>query len=197
VSETSSHGSSLSTFQTEPPLKTAAPTPGNVKALTEWLSSILCYRARSEGRPWLFYEEIDRYLGPWGSSGYPLGYGRRYCQLFYGNAELKTSPATRDWVHKTLLMLQVAIKNFVLQRFRRGTLGRLTEPEFRQAAFDSHPEAYTEGGLAMVAVVAPTMIPVIATIPRLEFTPTSSPEPHPRTPAVSQMQSPATRTISE
>jgi hypothetical protein len=69
--------------------------------------------------------------------------------------------------------LQVALRNFILRRFREGSLGRLSESEFRQVAFDSHPAAYTEGGLIMVTLLSTQLLPHIAGIPKAEFSPLS------------------------
>lgn len=51
--------------------------------------------------------------------------------------------------------------------------GSLTERELRRAAFKSHAKAYDRAGFARVALVAPQLVPVIATIPAAEFLPTS------------------------
>jgi hypothetical protein len=65
----------------EPPKKESEPTPENIQKLEQWLTSIIA------GHPganytYTFYEEIDRYLGPWGKDGYPIAYGKRYNILF-------------------------------------------------------------------------------------------------------------------
>jgi len=83
------------------------------------------------------------------------------------------NPQTAEWVRKTTIALQEPLRDYVLDRFKKGTLGRITEPELRQYAFDCHPAAYTRGGLAMVILVAPELLPVIATIPGAEFDPRS------------------------
>jgi hypothetical protein len=64
-----------------PPKKESEPTPENIQKLEQWLTSIIA------GHPganytYTFYEEIDRYLGPWGKDGYPIAYGKRYNILF-------------------------------------------------------------------------------------------------------------------
>jgi hypothetical protein len=61
----------------------------------------------------------------------------------------------------------------VVERFRTGTLPALTEPELRDFAFDTHARAYAQAGLANVVVVAPEMLPIIASIPAAEFDPGS------------------------
>ncbi len=157
-----------------PPIpKDAPPTPQNVQALAEWLTDITAFHPLTAGRPWVFYQQIDQYLGPWGSAGYPIAYGEKYCRLFFSNISLNRNPAGAQWVTRTLLLLQQELAAFVLDRFKSGKLKSLTEPELREAAFNSHPRAYTQGGLTMVVLLAPELVPAIAAIPRTEFKPTS------------------------
>jgi hypothetical protein len=56
-----------------PPSKFAAATPENVAALGTWLDAITAFGITTDGHPWLFYEKLDEYLGPWGESGYLIG----------------------------------------------------------------------------------------------------------------------------
>ena len=120
-----------------------------------------------------FYEELDAWLGPWGRRGYPIGYGKAYNVAFSSNPLLKARPVTRKWVWRTTILLQEALRDYVVERVRAGTLGSLTEPELREAAFESHARAYDSAGLARVVLVAPELIPIIASIPALEFSPAS------------------------
>ena len=120
-----------------------------------------------------FYEELDAWLGPWGRRGYPIGYGKAYNVAFNSNPLLKTRPVTRKWVWRTTILLQEALRDYVVERVRAGTLGSLTELELREAAFESHARAYDSADLAKVVLVAPELIPIIASIPAVEFSPTS------------------------
>lgn len=120
-----------------------------------------------------FYEEIDQWLGPWGPSGYPIGYGKFYNIAFTTNRHLQANLTTQQWVWRTGIRLQEALRDYVVGRVRDCTIGTLTEAQLRQAAFDSHPQAYDRGGLATAVMAAPELIPVIATIPAAEFLPTS------------------------
>ena len=156
----------------EPPPKDSRPTPERSAALTEWLTAHVAGHALAVNT-YTFYEVIDRYLGPWGSRGYPIAYGKRYNVLFSTNRTLMAHPVASAWVWKTTILLQKALVDFIVARYDAGTLGRLTEAELRAAAFDSHPLAYTEGGLAMVTLVAPELVPEIAKIPSAEFNPAS------------------------
>jgi hypothetical protein len=158
----------------DPPFKKdAKPTPENVRALADWLTRITAYHPLSADKPWTFYEQVDAFLGPWGDKGYPIAYGKKYCVLFYGNQTLNKNPAGAKWVQRTLILLQVELKNFILARFRAGTLAAVTADELQRAAFASHPKAYTQGGLTMVVLIAPTLVGTISSIPYAEFKPNS------------------------
>lgn len=119
----------------------------------------------------LFYEDLDAWLGPWGEAGYPISYGKFYNVAFSNNARLMANPVTRNWVWNTTILLQEALRDFIVKRVRAGTLAKLTEAELREAAFATHPKAYVEGGLTRVAAIAPELLPVVATIPSAEFSP--------------------------
>jgi hypothetical protein len=157
-----------------PPFAKGAPhTQENVRALDAWLTTITAYHPLTADRPWLFYEQIDLFLGPWGKDGYPIAYGLKYCHLFYENRTLKRDPAGARWIQRTLLFLQMELHLYIIRRFKEGTLGRITAEELRTAAFNSHPKAYTEGGLTLVVLIAPELVAAVAAIPNGEFKPTS------------------------
>jgi hypothetical protein len=152
------------------PAKDSQPTLENIGLLEAGLTSVIA------GHPgaidtYTFYEVLDDYLGPWGENGYPLGYGKYYNIQFTQDPALKANDETREWVWRTTILLQECLRDFVLQRFKVGTLATLTEPELRQAAFDSHPAVYTQAGLAKVVMLAPYLVPWVAAIPYKEFSP--------------------------
>jgi hypothetical protein len=120
-----------------------------------------------------FYEDLDTWLGPWGQRGYPIGYGKFYNIAFSFNQNLNADPNAREWVWKTTILLQEALRDYVVGRVRDCTLPGLTQAQLQQAAFDSHAQAYDQGGLAMLMLAAPELIPIITTIPYREFSPTS------------------------
>lgn len=153
-----------------PPAKDAPPTPDNLAKLDAWLSSLIAFRDGGCDEPWHFYEAVDHYLGPWGTDGYPIAYGKKYCQRFWSHAPLQASALGRAWVRRTLVLLQLELKHFILERFGRGELGALTADELKRAAFISHPRAYTEGGLAML-MLSPQLIGHIVAVPGVEFVP--------------------------
>ncbi|MFO0959938.1 MAG: hypothetical protein U0800_21295 [Isosphaeraceae bacterium] len=142
------------------------------QSVHELLTSVIAGHAMAR-TTYQFYEELDAWLGPWGDEGYPIAYGKFYNIAFSTNAKLRHNPRAREWVWRTTILLQEALRDYVVGRVRDGTLPGLTESQLRAAAFDSHPGAYDQGGLAMVMMVAPELIPVIATIPYREFSPTS------------------------
>jgi hypothetical protein len=154
------------------PPKSAPANAANVKALNDGLTSVIAGHPGSV-EPWTFYEVLDDYVGPWKNNGYPIAYGKYYCILFNQNEKLQRNVQTRDWVRRTTVALQEPLRDFVVQRFRAGTLSSLTEPELRQFAFSVHPKAYVEGGLTMVALTAPEMVPIIVSIPGAQFNPRS------------------------
>ncbi len=155
-----------------PPAKADPPTPEGAAALDAWMVAHIAGHAQA-ATTYTYYEVMDEYLGPWGESGYLLGYGRHYNIAFTTNATLMADPVAAQWVWRTTIYLQEAIREYVNQRYSAGTLGAMTEAELRSVAFASHPQAYTDGGLTLVATAAPELIPTIASIPAIEFSPTS------------------------
>jgi hypothetical protein len=155
-----------------PPAKDSEPTPENVAALDRWLLSITAGHARAD-TDWRFYEEIDRYLGPWGQGGYPLSYGKKYCRLFTNDPAIVASQEASAWVRRITIILQHELRKLIVSRYRARSLGRLTEAELRRFAFDSHPKAYTQAGLTVLTLIAPELLPTIVSIPKAEFVPGS------------------------
>jgi hypothetical protein len=155
------------------PSKSALGSDANAATLVyDQLTSVIAGHAQAT-TTYRFYEELDTWLGPWGAQGYPIAYGKFYNLAFSGNQKLMADAKARDWVWRTTILLQEALRDYVVQRVKDGTLARITEAELRQAAFESHPAAYDSGGLAMLALVAPELIPIVGTIPLREFCPAS------------------------
>jgi hypothetical protein len=166
--------SAFSSEEAEMPLppKSAPATDANIKALHDALTALIAGHPGAV-EPWTFYEALDEYLGPWGGSGYPISYGKYYCIAFNQNEKLQRNPQTREWVRATTVALQEPLRDFIVERFRAGTLSSLTEAELRAFAFSVHPRAYVQGGLTLVTLTAPEMVPIIATIPAAQFSPAS------------------------
>lgn len=153
-----------------PPRKLIRPNDENAELVYRELSAVIAGHPGAR-ETYTFYEELDDWLGPWGKTGYPIGYGKFYNIAFTRNAKLQANPTTKKWVWKTTITLQEQLRDLVVSRLRAGTLHTLTEPELRRAAFAGHPAAYQRGGLSMVILTAPELLPVIATIPAAEFDP--------------------------
>lgn len=154
------------------PAKSAPANNESIKALYDQLTSVIA------GHPgavevWTFYEVLDDYLGSWGQRGYPIAYGKYYCMAFNQNEKLQRNAQTKEWVRATTVALQEPLRDFVVARFRLGTLASVTEAELRAFAFSVHPKAYVQGGLTSVALTAPEMIPIISSIPSAQFNPAS------------------------
>jgi hypothetical protein len=154
----------------ELPAKDAKATSRNLHLLEVGLTSVVMGHPEAT-ETYTFYEVLDEYLGPWGNGGYPIPYGKYYNILFNQDTALMANPDTRDWIERTSVFLQESLRDFVINRFREGSLGGLTESQLRAAAFDSHPKAYTQGGLSKVLLTAPYLVPLVAAIPYKEYSP--------------------------
>ncbi|MGH7467965.1 MAG: hypothetical protein ACRENP_08265 [Longimicrobiales bacterium] len=155
-----------------PPAKLMRAGKDNADLVHNELTKVMAYRAGAPST-YSFYEEIDTWLGPWGNKGYPLGYGKFYNMAFSENEKLAANPVTRDWLRNTTVRLQELLRDWIVGQVRAGAIHLMSEASLRKAAFDSHPVAYTESGLATVALVAPELIPIIVSIPGAEFHPKS------------------------
>jgi len=146
------------------PPKESEPTPNRIRQLRRYLTAHIAGHALAR-ETYTFYEVIDAYLGPWGDRGYPIGYGKKYNILFTRNKTLMGNPTTQRWVWRTTILLQQALADFVINKYRDGSLASVDEPALRQAAFSSHPSAYTAAGLEQVALLAPELLLTIVSIP--------------------------------
>lgn len=147
--------------------------PMDAPRVRSLLDSAIAYRATATST-YQFYEEIDAWLGPWGPRGYPIGYGKKYNLLFSSNPPLNRDLVYgKRWVERTTVLLQEAIRDYLVSRVAAGTIATLREPELRMAAFDSHPKAYLDGGLLGVVENSPELFLVIVTIPYEEFNPSN------------------------
>jgi hypothetical protein len=81
----------------EPPKKDSEPTTENIAKLELWLTSIIAGHPGAT-KSYTFYEEIDKYLGPWGADGYPIGYGKKYNILFTTDPSLMNNSDVKRWV---------------------------------------------------------------------------------------------------
>jgi len=153
-----------------PPLKEINYDERTIQYVYDQLTSVIIGHPMAV-QPHTFYEEIDAWLGPWGQNGYPLAYGKFYAVAFNSDKSLTADPETKQWVWDTTRTLQEALRDYVIERMHSKTLRAITEPELRSAAFASHAKAYSDGGLAKVALGSPLMVPFILSIPGKEFNP--------------------------
>jgi hypothetical protein len=151
------------------PAKGDPPSEQGARAIEEALGSVLAYRPRALAT-YTFYEVLDQWLGPW-PDGYPIAYGKFYNIKFSQSAPLQRNTSTRKWLESTTVCLQKALIELCARRFRAGTLGKMTEKELREVAFESHVSCYIGSGLPLVLMTDPYLIPLIALIPVEEFVP--------------------------
>lgn len=148
--------------------------PSDASNIVKELKSLIAYSNTAKST-YEFYEVIDSWLGPWGETGYPIGYGKKYNILFNSNKELNSPdrPNSASWVRKTTINLQLAVIQCVENSIKNGTLATINESYLRKCAFDSHPKAYLDAGLLIVAETEVTSLLIIAAIPWREFNPFS------------------------
>lgn len=86
---------------------------------------------------YLKIEEITQ-CGP---QGYPLGFGKRYCEKF---TELKSAnPDMAGWIDHTMYGLQQAIGPYI---------GKASCDELHEIAFDQHPDVYANNGFCDLGI---------------------------------------------
>lgn len=153
-----------------PPISIIETGEKSAKSIREQLTSAIAFHPKAI-YPWLFYEEIEEWLGPWGLSGYPIGYGKFYCMQFNGDQKLQGNLVTRNWLRKTTVALQESIRDYIVGKIRDGSINTVNNESLKKAAFDSHPKCYDQSGLALVATTSPEMIPIIVAIAGTEFIP--------------------------
>ena len=146
----------------------------DASGIVKELKSLIAYSGTAKST-YEFYEVIDNWLGPWGENGYPIGYGKKYNILFNANETLNSPdrPNSASWVRKTTVNLQLAVIQCIEQSIKNGSLATMSESYLRKCAFDSHPKAYLDAGLLIVAETEVTSLLTIASIPWREFNPLS------------------------
>ena len=75
-----------------------------------------------------------------GPSGYPLGFGKKFCLAFSANLD-KFSPRGQEWVLDTMQCLQRALVPEVEERANIATCA-----ELKDYAFSTHPTCYIDNG---------------------------------------------------
>jgi len=75
---------------------------------------------------------------------YYLNYGLKYCEKFTNETRRKLSEIGRRWLSRTRCNLQIALEDTLIENPEL----ELNSKAFRDAAFDTHPDAYLKAGLA-------------------------------------------------
>lgn len=98
-----------------------------------------------------FYEDCLETRYHCGVDGYPLGYGKKYCNKFNA-ARDKFSQKGQAWMLDTMECLQLVLVPEATRPEEVGTQGRSPCDELRKKAFDSHAECYVQNGLCTLSV---------------------------------------------
>jgi hypothetical protein len=88
-----------------------------------------------------FYKDCVESRYKCGSSGYPLGYGKKYCEKFQTDRETLTA-AGKTWMVDTMHCLQL-----VLVPEATGSGEGVTCDSIQKKAFGSHAKCYVDNGL--------------------------------------------------
>ena len=91
-----------------------------------------------------FYTDCLEATYECGSSGYPIGYGLKYCNSFLNN-RASFSPAGQNWINGTLTCLKKALVPAV-----KDSQG-ITCNDVKTTAFDSHVDCYIDNGFCDLA----------------------------------------------
>lgn len=104
---------------------------------------IRCLPAAADGSDvCAFYEQHLEAKTHCGNDGYPLAYGKKYCQRFRDLDGL--TPSGSQWRNKTLACLQSKLDSFVKDGGDCEVL--------RQSAFSSHAACYLDSGFCALPV---------------------------------------------
>jgi len=79
---------------------------------------------------------------------YYLNYGKKYCEKFTHETSPKLSPKGKRWLNETRCNLQTKMEEIV----QESPELEKDQKALRKAAFDSHPKAYLDAGLADLSV---------------------------------------------
>lgn len=95
-------------------------------------------------RAYDFYKR-NGYLGD--EQSYYMNYGYKYCDKFNNVTYFKLSKAGKEWVEATTRILQEKLEEELASNSNVECCG------LKKAAFDSHPDAYMEGGLEGLGLI--------------------------------------------
>jgi len=98
-----------------------------------------------------FYEDCLETRYHCGADGYPLGYGKKYCNKFNA-ARDKFSQKGQVWMLDTMECLQRFLVPEATGPEEMGEEGGSPCDALRKTAFDSHAECYVQNGLCTLSV---------------------------------------------
>jgi len=95
---------------------------------------------------------------------YYLDYGLKYCEKFTNETFHKLSPKGKEWLLKTRCNLQIYLEDGLIENPEL----ELNSKEFRDFAFDTHPNAYLNAGLSDLPPL--DLLDIATTVEPKEFT---------------------------
>ncbi|KIM39491.1 hypothetical protein M413DRAFT_192033 [Hebeloma cylindrosporum] len=98
-----------------------------------------------------FYEDCLETRYHCGAGGYPLGYGKKFCNKFNA-AKDKFSEKGQKWMLDTMECLQRALVPEATEPIGTEVKGGSLCDKLRSKAFDSHAECYIQSGVCTLAV---------------------------------------------
>ena len=104
------------------------------------LDSMKCIPEAEKQRSCDFYENCIENTFSCGASGYPMGYGKKYCSKFLQFYNDFPEPAQK-WIDLTLVCLKRALKPVAISQKTAYTCDSI-----KNIAFKSHPQCYVDSG---------------------------------------------------
>jgi len=97
-----------------------------------------------------FHQDCLETIYNCGPTGYPVGYGDKYCKRFFNRID-QFSPAGQEWINGTLVCLKETLLDFVVADVDLDTNGNITCNGIRETAFYSHAPCYVDNGFCDLA----------------------------------------------
>ena len=98
-----------------------------------------------------FYEDCLETRYHCGADGYPLGYGKKYCNKFNAASD-QFSQKGQIWMLDTMECLQRLLVPEATGPEEMGKQGTSPCDELRKKAFESHAECYVQNGVCTLSV---------------------------------------------
>lgn len=97
-------------------------------------------------------DHLFRHLGRPPPPDYYLEYGQKYCNRFSEDLFPRLSPDGQKWCIATRMNLQLGLEQELLKDPELYAATEADNSRFRRLAFDTHPSAYLDSGLAELPV---------------------------------------------